>query len=583
MRRLIILLALAGVAGATAFDFVVLGDRTGTAHDSIFVRVLEEIRLLRPDFIVGTGDLIEGYTDDIGAAAAEWDRVLELLAATGVPGFYAPGNHDVWDAASESLFTARVNAPTRSLAHGNSFFIFADNSRWVSFSDWPEEQRRRFRAELGKARRYQHRFVLMHRPWWRYALEADRPDTLHEWLRAAGVGWVFTGHDHFYCSHVRDGINYSQVGPSGSRLKVHSDRGRGGFQNYLYGRVVGGRVSLTVVEPGRLYAPDVVTLGTVEALSRARDAGVQVDPFPLGPGQGRESRLRLALTDVAGEGQGGQMTWRTEGTHWHIQPDALSFLIEPDGRGEFDIIARLGDLDRPWPPPMLELPWRHSGGRVTEIEIPLPVKRRARAGAFDGPPGDTCWQAVLPLEHLAGNSLEPGAVEPAEIRVGFDSLNLYLSIRCHDTRPDLIRAEVTGRDEPVYGDDHVNIVFDPDPAATRAWAAQVAATGDSGLPSPPYYQLFVNPRGTIADRRCRFFGRRGERDWSWDGNWTVAADTTDPDGWSVTLACPLTEFGDVHPEEWGINAVRYQSRRRATGTWQPPFRHDPRTFGTLKR
>lgn len=583
MRRLLCLSALAGFALANSFSFVVLGDRTGIANDSVFSRVLEEIRLLRPDFVVGIGDLIEGYTDDIVAAAAEWDAVLAMLDRTGVPGYFAPGNHDIWSPASESLFVRRVNPATWSLAHRNSIFIFCDNTRWQRFADWPAEQRRRFRAELKKARRYQHRFVLMHRPWWRYALERGEPDTLHEWCREAGITHVFTGHDHFYSSHIRDSISYFQVGPSGSRLKVHYDRARGGFQNYLFGQVIGRHVSLAVVEPGRLHPAEFVTVGAVAELTRAADSAVALEPVPVMPGRPVDARRRLAVTDITDLGQRGTLAWRAEGTAWRVTPESLGFLLPPGGRGEYDLRVELADPARPWPPPRLALPWNHSGDRRTELEIPLPVARRARATAPASPdPADAGWAAALPLAAFAGDDYLPGRVEPVEVRVGFDSLNIHLVARCRESRPDLITAEVTGRDESVYSDDHLNFVLDPDPAATREWAARFAATGDSSLTSPWYYQLFVNPLGTVADRRCRLVGSRSERSWSWNGNWTVTADRSEDGWWTVTVSCPLAELGD-RGGDWGINCTRYQSRLRATATWQPPFRHDPRTFGTLER
>ncbi|TFG92422.1 MAG: metallophosphoesterase, partial [Myxococcales bacterium] len=39
-------------------------DRTGGPRDGIFESAMPRINLVRPEFVVSVGDLIEGYTDD---------------------------------------------------------------------------------------------------------------------------------------------------------------------------------------------------------------------------------------------------------------------------------------------------------------------------------------------------------------------------------------------------------------------------------------------------------------------------------------------------------------------------------------
>ena len=67
--------------------FIAWGDARGGA--SIFERVREAIHARRPDFSIGLGDLI-GM-----ARVYQFEILREQLAATGVPGFVIPGNHDI--------------------------------------------------------------------------------------------------------------------------------------------------------------------------------------------------------------------------------------------------------------------------------------------------------------------------------------------------------------------------------------------------------------------------------------------------------------------------------------------------------
>ena len=592
MQRALILaaLALSATARTAGFTFVVLGDRTGGARDDVFRRIIAETGQLQPDFILGVGDLIEGYEDDPARVNAEWDHVLGIVGATGRPFYTAPGNHDIFSPESESLFLDRVGKTRWSLQYANALFIFVDNSRWRRFRDWPDEQRRWFRSELRRAGDFQHSFVLMHRPWWRYARQAGRTDTFHIWCRDAGVDYVLTGHDHFYCSEEYDGITYIQVGPSGSRYKKYDDPAQGAFQNYLLGRVVGKDLTVTVIEPGHLHETGVVSRDALATLDRARVHAIGVAPIAL-HGSPVTARRNITVRDLADTTQTGRLAWDYKAGAWRVHPGSLNFLCAPRGSCTSKVDIRLNDPDRLYPLPVIAVPYRYAPGRQAVIHKRLPIIRHARAVRIDssfrldGALDDSCWLGSRPLDGLGTKSGTASPVERTEVYFGFDSTNLYVAIRANESRMSELVTDIHRRDGKVYRDDHVNIVFDPAPAATRAWAARMSRLDHTAVgaapTSGPYYQLFVNPVGTVADRRCVMVGDKSERDWKWDGKWRVSV-RSDESSWTAELVCPLSAFESAE-SEWGVNFVRYQSRLDATGTWQAPFRHDPRTFGTLQR
>ncbi len=565
---LLLLLAAAPGAAQDRFSFVVLGDRTGRARDSTFRLILDEVRLLEPDFIVNTGDLIEGYTSP-DSASAQWDTVLGLLAATGIPLHPCPGNHDIVDAASESIYVARLGGPDRSFQFGNACFIMLDNSRARDFGRLDEARRRWLRGELGRSRRFEHAFVLMHRPFWRYALEQGFPDTLHDWFCGAGIEAVFTGHDHFYCSHQRDGVRYFQVGPSGSRYKVHDDPALGAFQNYLFCQVDGSELTVTVIEPGAIRSPDAVTWDAVGLLERAKREAVRLEPLAARAGSAIEQKRALVLRDIAGLAQSGRLEWRTEGTGWQVKPAAMQFQCTANGSCRYEFDFRLPETSAFYPLPRYALDYRVAQGRRTGLTNLLPTRRATEAIVVDEPPAvdgkldDACWRAWPNVTSFGSRTGEACPVERTRLWFGFDSSRLYLAARCRESRPDLIRASERERDDKVYEDDHLNIVLAP-PG------------------SDAYYQLFVNAAGAIADRSCRLTETgESERDYSWNGDWSVAAGR-DEEGWTVELSCPLDDLG-AGAGDWRINVVRFQSRIDDIGVWQVPFQHDPATFGTLAR
>ncbi len=571
------------------FTFVVLGDRTGAARHDVFCQVIDEVQRLRPDFVLGVGDLIEGYTDSLATVDAEWDTILDLVQALGVPYLQSPGNHDIFDAQSESVYVARVGRTHFSYRHANSFFIFLDNSRWRSFEAIPDDQKEWLRSELGKARRFRHTFLLMHRPFWKYAREKGRTDSLHILCRQAGIDHVLTGHDHSYCFTENDGIRYYQVGPSGSRYKKYHDPAQGAFQNYLFCRVVGDSVGISVIEPGAVHRPDIVAWETLDALDKARDQAVELAPVPVSSTPVSKT-LPLVIHNPTDTIQQGLLAWDYENTAWKVNPGSLNFYASPHADCRYDITFSLPQPEQIYPLPAVALPYCYAPGRSVDIRKPLPTKRHAAARktpvppAIDGCLDDPCWQDANPLTDFGSRDGAANPIERTEVSITHDDSLLYVAVRCRESQPGQIAANITQPDDKVYNDDHVNIVIDPNRAATLEYAERMAAWSQSGRNRPvsgPYYQVFINSTGTVADRKCHMEGDESRRDYSWNGDWQVA---TGRDGncWIVELSCPLSRF-DTIGDVWGINVVRFQSRFKTIGVWQVPFKHDPRTFGILSR
>ncbi len=556
-------------AAPRPITFVVLGDRTGGARPNVFAQIVDEIKLLGPDLVLSVGDLIEGYTEDRATLNREWDSVLGLVRSVGVPFYACPGNHDIFDAASESVFVRRVGPRRRALRLGSASFIFFDNSRWPTSESLPRAELRWLESELARACRSRQTLVLMHRPWWRTALESGMPDQLHELFRRYGVDYVFTGHDHFYCTHTQDSIRYFQVGPSGSRTKAHPDPARGGFQNYLWCRISGDTVTVEVREPGRYAAlpADVVTWDAVQALNRAMREVVTIERLSV-PGTGRLStEARVTLLNTTDTHVSGQFVWQDSGTAWRIVPGRISFALTPRGSASQSFRFSLPGPDSIFPLPRYNMPFEYLPGRRTELNECLPIRREAglirvrNRPLLDGRLDDPCWQTTASLRSFGAQDGARGAIEPAQVWVGADESLLFLAIRCQESDTARIKAKVKERDGRVYDDDHVNIVL------------SFGSITD-------YYQLFVNSEGTLADRRCVVQGDRSRKDYAWDGNWRVAS-YRGGDFWSLELSCPLADFGSVG-KDWTVNAVRFQSRFDAIGVWQVPFEHDPATFGLLR-
>jgi len=60
-------------AADTKFTFAVFSDLTGGERERIFEIAVAQLSLLRPEFVINVGDLIEGGTEDLDEIDAQWD------------------------------------------------------------------------------------------------------------------------------------------------------------------------------------------------------------------------------------------------------------------------------------------------------------------------------------------------------------------------------------------------------------------------------------------------------------------------------------------------------------------------------
>jgi hypothetical protein len=106
--------------------FAVVGDRTGGARPGVFSQAMTQIGWLAPDFIIGVGDLIEGYADERGELEREWDEFDGLVARAGRPFIRVPGNHDLSNALAVEVWRERHGQPWYAFTFKSALFIVLD-------------------------------------------------------------------------------------------------------------------------------------------------------------------------------------------------------------------------------------------------------------------------------------------------------------------------------------------------------------------------------------------------------------------------------------------------------------------------
>ena len=212
------LLCVWGDPAPDSFRFAILGDRTGEAQQGVYEQVWRDVAAESPAFVVSVGDTIQGLND--GSAEAEWRQVGQILQLfQRYPLYLAPGNHDVWSAASERLFRQYAAHPLHySFDYGQAHFTILDNSR----SDELAAGELVFLESDLKAHAAQPlKMIVLHRPSWLLDVALQNPNfALHQLARRYGVQYVIAGHIHQMLRLELEGVTYVSMASSGGHLRL---------------------------------------------------------------------------------------------------------------------------------------------------------------------------------------------------------------------------------------------------------------------------------------------------------------------------------------------------------------------------
>ncbi len=207
------------------FQFAIVADRTGGERPGIFENAVKKLNLLRPEFTICVGDLIEGYNEDQNEVNRQWDELGSLVGTLEMPLFYAVGNHDYTNPAMAKTWEKRLGRSYYSFVYRKCLFLCL-NTQDGSSTGVSEGQIEFFRKTLQANRNARWTFVFMHQPIWRgqgeprwkrlESLLDDRPFT------------VFAGHIHRHTRFVEKGHVYYTVAAAGGAITDDGICGRDG-------------------------------------------------------------------------------------------------------------------------------------------------------------------------------------------------------------------------------------------------------------------------------------------------------------------------------------------------------------------
>ena len=207
------------------FSFVVVGDsRNGVEqHRRVIERMSQEV----PDFVLGTGDMVdEGYREE------QWQQFFDVENRLLRDNVYFPalGNHDRQGRgrtadAYRAYFSVPENGDNTeryyAFTYASARFLVLDSN---AYSFALTDQTAWLERELIAARQdpaIHHIFVVMHHPPYSISLHGGALDLRERWtplFEKYQVSAVFSGHDHVYERAEHNGLHYFVSGGGGAPL-----------------------------------------------------------------------------------------------------------------------------------------------------------------------------------------------------------------------------------------------------------------------------------------------------------------------------------------------------------------------------
>ena len=177
---------------------------------------------------------------------------------------------------------------------------------------------------------------------------------------------------------------------------------------------------------------------------------------------------------------------------------------------------------------------------------------------MDGLLSEESWSRAQPVNGFWQKDPQEGAPasEKTEVRILFDTQQIYFGIFCYDSNPAGIRATELRRDNPLDNDDIFELILDTFHDRRNG------------------YLFRINPLGTLFDATVtnegQAYNEGADERWetSWDEKWEAATQINEQ-GWSAEIAIPFKSVRFLSEDRivWGVNFHRGIRRKNEDVFW----------------
>ncbi len=561
--------------------FIVFGD-SQFGNPPEFERMIYEASLLKPDFAIQVGDLINGYTHDKAKLNAEWKRFKGQISLLNAPFYPVPGNHDVVTDEAEEVyaeiwgkdkFLYSFDKGSAHLIVLNSWFGDDDDRILEWQRTWLKEDLEQYASKYNEAELAKKSiFVFVHSPLWKYPVEHEGKkdwNIVQNILKNYPVKLVMGGHSHEHVWSHNDGIDYLIINSAG----VRRENIRGGkFSAFLHIVVEDeGEVEYATIKAGSIYPLDTVdSTDRVNAYKYSiKEKTILMPEWNVGEVMNKE--IKVEIENSIDE----ELIYHLD---WYI-PHKADLKISPESKwitipAESTITESFTFNSENTPPIELmphlnlstsaeyrsgvlsrELEEKYKSGEVKidgyspEIKLnetytytgkynlflPPRLLVKAQKGniVIDGKFDDLGWKEANIIRF--GNSSSLDDVE-TEIRLLYSEDYLFISARMEEPLPSGIHTSAEGKIPFTWNDDDIEFFFDTEKSQTD------------------YTRLFQNAAGTRFNSLQRWV----------EDKYFVSKYTSQisigEDNWSIEMKIPWSDIdlkkGPISGDEWGFNIGR---------------------------
>lgn len=242
------------------FKFVVLSDRTSDHILGKMEEAIAEVNLLKPDFVMCVGDLIEGWPEEDPAKIdVMWNEMDAMLAKLDAPFFFTLGNHDASNDRLLRDYIRRhgVNGKSwYSFNYGKCHFVVLDSWSASRRDDIAEAELSWLKQDMATAASVEHVFVLYHNPWFA-GLSDKRDERSNRLYRGVvsllpkGKATIFNGHWHRLAA-LDEGVTAYVIPATGAEGDNKTPADLGGGNHFAFVSVDKGNPTISLIEVGRV-------------------------------------------------------------------------------------------------------------------------------------------------------------------------------------------------------------------------------------------------------------------------------------------------------------------------------------------
>lgn len=481
------------------FQIAIMTDRTGGHRPGIWMDAVRKINLLRPEFVVSVGDLIEGYTEEVDEIERQWAEFLGFIDQMQMRFFFVAGNHDVTNPTMHRIWREHFGVEWYSFDYRGVHFLClnSEDPYQMHISEGQIDFIEKDLAEHADAR---WTLVFLHKPLWTYAerqLKNNGEDKTN-WKRVEAMlvdrpHTVFAGHVHHYVQYERNGQNYYSLATTGGGSQLRgNDYGEFDHVTWLTMEPEGPHVVNLRLDG--ILPPDVATEDSAQRFGDfLRRVRVEVDPILIDDSAEGFSRGELRVRLVNDLGRPTTLTATVKGlplAGLTVEPEDLDLSVGPIGSAEKVVQVRfeepigLDRLRRATLTAKIEAAADDDGPALyAERTVPVVIDRRFLCpAALEGFTVDGVLEAWPDAPHSVGD--RPLVLGASDDWKGPNDGSFEVATH-HDER--FLYVQIKATDERVLaGEDRMLVLLDGRRAADRLDdPRQRRGTSVLEVPAPP--------------------------------------------------------------------------------------------------